>query len=143
MRRLITLLLCLLTASGARSGLAVASQAVASQNASAHVHTSVFAAAGLAADTSHDVPAADPAWTAPTPVVIAPVTRGVAPHAVGRHGAAVAALALVVSELETARGRAAVAHHAGLSLLRRGYRATGPPARIDMSPFTNSLARPA
>ncbi|HSU98124.1 MAG TPA: hypothetical protein VLI40_12900 [Gemmatimonadaceae bacterium] len=138
MRRLITLLLCLLTASGARSGFAVASQ-----NAPTHGHTSVFAAAGLAADTSHEVPAADPAWTAPAPVVIAPVTRGVAPHAVGRHGAPVAALALVVSELETARGRSAVAHHARLPLLRRGYHATGPPKSVDMSPFTNSLARPA
>jgi hypothetical protein len=142
MRRLVTLLLCLLTVSGARSGFAVASASTAASERTTE-RTSVVSVPRAAADTGHEAPAADPAWTAPTPVVIAPVIRGIAPHAVRRHGAPVAALALVVSGSETGRGQSAVARHAALSLLRRGYRATGPPVRIDMSPFTNSSARPA
>jgi hypothetical protein len=138
MRRLVTLLLCLLTASGARSGFAAASQ-----NAATHLHTTVFSGAQLAADANREAPAADPAWTAPAPVVIAPATREIAPHAVRQHSVPVAAFAVVVSEPETARGQSAAAHHARLPLLRRGYRATGPPQRIDMSPLTNSLALPA
>ncbi|HXF23059.1 MAG TPA: hypothetical protein VN602_00970 [Gemmatimonadaceae bacterium] len=138
MRRLVTLLLCLFTATGARSSFAAVGQ-----NASTHENTSVFAIGLSATDSSHDAPAADPAWAAPAPVVLAPVTRGVAPHAVRQHGTAFAALALTVPEQQTGRGQSAAAHHARIQPARRGYRATGPPQHLDMSPFTNSLARPA
>ncbi len=138
MRRLVTLLLCLLTASGARSGFAAASQ-----NATEKAGTALAALSHPAAHGTDPAPAADPAWTAPEPVVLAPAARGIAPHAVRQPGAPFARLAPVAAEAATARGQSAAARLAGLAVVRRGYRATGPPGRRDMSLFTQSLAQPA
>jgi len=138
MRRLVTLILCLLTASGARSGFAAASQHATEKGGTALAAISYPAAHG-----TDSAPAADPSWTAPEPVVLAPVARGIVPHAVRQPGAPFAALAPAVAETATARGQSAADRHAGLAVVRRGYRATGPPAHRDVSLFTQSLARPA
>jgi hypothetical protein len=139
MRRFLTLFLCLLTVSGARSGLAVSGR-IASQIGQAHEHGSAYSVAHPAADSSAEAPAADPAWSPPASVVLVPVTRGLAQHAARQHSSSLPALALHASEPAAARGQSAAARYARLPLLRRGYRATGPPMRVDMSPFTNSLA---
>lgn len=138
MRRLVILLLCLFTASGARSGFAAANQ-----NATEKAGTAQAAISYPAAHGTESVPAADPSWSAPEPVVLAPVARGIAPHAARQPGAPFAGLARAVAEAATARGQSAAARHAALAVVRRGYRATGPPGDRDISPFTQSLARPA
>ena len=135
MTRLITLVLCLLTASGIYPG-----SAAASRNASqAHARTLPTAHA-----SQRGFPAVDPAWATQGPAVLAPPARGIAPHAGQQHhSTGVAASGWTSLALDPTWDRSSIGRNAGWAITRRGYHATGPPGLLDVSPSRNSLARPA
>lgn len=136
MRRLITLAICLLASSGARSG------ASATMQPASVVGTVATAAnAAVAVHVGREEPAADLAWTLPDPIVVASARRSVAPHSVRQHIPNASSPAAVVSEARTNRGKAAAACLTALAALRSGYRATGPP--LDMPSLRHPLALPA
>src|SRR4051794_12499099 len=93
MRRLITLLLCLLTSSGTYPGSASATLTVAETAPHASTRSAAqLVVTGLSpVELSREIPAVDPVWAAQAPVILAPTDRTVASHASQRHAGAIAA----------------------------------------------------
>jgi len=147
MRRLITLLLCLLTSSGIYAGSASATPAAAQSSAETAARTSRTGAQPIVTDLApaernREVPAIDPVWAAQVPVAVAPTERTVAPHVAQRQAGGIAASRWTLGMVHSKPAEPIACVATCWSIIQRGYHATGPPGSgVRMS--SNSMARPA